>query len=379
MHFKLGHVTQQNKEEGYRNLQKTPYNQLKRPPATPSPKGKIRIGPNTALVVNPGGLRMWSSTPHAQGSRIVGYLKHLERVEVIKRETREPGILYLVKDLLGRIGYVVGHGLKCFFNQCPEPTETTHYVPRKYDFKPFIAGTSKEPEISYNDITQGQIGDCYFAAALSSVAKVNPQLIKNAIIKTNTKGVYYVMLYDVFDSNARSKINGSTTIGKRIQVRVDMRDELDTNEGNIAEITSDDKETKNGRSVSELWPAILERAFAQYLQNKGLHGYKGLHKGGTWEGLALLTGKIPKEYRNKRFYKSGSNSFAKDLKEGLVGQNNKRRMAVVATGEPVKVLDNLLSQNLVVNGINNYIRPLVSNFLSEVLSEEIFFIGIYQG
>ncbi|MFN8672061.1 MAG: C2 family cysteine protease [Candidatus Sericytochromatia bacterium] len=62
----------------------------------------------------------------------------------------------------------------------------------------------KASDINYKDIKQGNVGDCYFLAALTSLAKVNPQKIKD-MIKDNGDGTYNVKF-----NNTSIKVNKPT-------------------------------------------------------------------------------------------------------------------------------------------------------------------------
>lgn len=53
----------------------------------------------------------------------------------------------------------------------------------------------KASDINYKDVTQGTIGDCYLLATLVSLAKTNPQKIKD-MIKDNGDGTYNVKFSD---------------------------------------------------------------------------------------------------------------------------------------------------------------------------------------
>jgi hypothetical protein len=56
---------------------------------------------------------------------------------------------------------------------------------------PFVQGAGDTDAISPNDVTQGQLGDCYLMASLAAVARANPQLIRD-MIKDNGDGTYDV-------------------------------------------------------------------------------------------------------------------------------------------------------------------------------------------
>ena len=118
----------------------------------------------------------------------------------------------------------------------------------------------------YDDIRQGQIGDCYFMASLSAVAKANPGFLSKSI-RLNADGTYPVRFFKK---------------GKPVYVRVD-----------------NDFPQKNGRPIygsssdsGELWVAVMEKAYAK-LNN----GYEKIGKGGWPENaLQTITGIDAKNY-----------------------------------------------------------------------------------
>ena len=56
---------------------------------------------------------------------------------------------------------------------------------------PFAQGAGDADAISPNDVTQGQLADCYLLSSLAAVAQARPDLIRN-IIKQNSDGSYTV-------------------------------------------------------------------------------------------------------------------------------------------------------------------------------------------
>jgi hypothetical protein len=60
---------------------------------------------------------------------------------------------------------------------------------RRSDESLFVNG------VSYNDVDQGQLGDCSFMASLASVAALDPNFIYE-MITDNHDGTYTVRLYN---------------------------------------------------------------------------------------------------------------------------------------------------------------------------------------
>jgi hypothetical protein len=123
----------------------------------------------------------------------------------------------------------------------------------------FVGGAAAD------DVGQGRIGDCYFLASLAAVAKTHPELIKRAVHE-NKDGTFTVTFKDKSQS---------------VPITVDA----DFPEGARGQAFGRGLDV-NARGP-ELWPAIFEKAFAQW---KG--GYQKLNQGGfADEVLPTLTGK----------------------------------------------------------------------------------------
>lgn len=123
--------------------------------------------------------------------------------------------------------------------------------------------------VSYDDVVQGQIANCYMVGAFSSVAWSNPDLIRDAI-KENPDGTFTVRFFEPRGFN------------------LPMREVTVTVDGDLP-LSSSGGASRYGasRDRSELWVGILEKAYAEW---KG--GYEAIGNGGrAGEVMSALTGK----------------------------------------------------------------------------------------
>lgn len=127
----------------------------------------------------------------------------------------------------------------------------------------FIAGKTDGKAIHPNDVSQGQVGDCYLIASLASFADQNPEVIRQIIV-ANPDGTFTVTLY-VRDEHGQLVPR---------EVVVDPRN----HSGNHVNF---------GDNNREAWPLLIEQAYAQLYG-----GYDQIGQGG-FPGTALeaLTGK----------------------------------------------------------------------------------------
>lgn len=136
--------------------------------------------------------------------------------------------------------------------------------------------------LSSQDILQGELGDCYFLAAISSIAE-HPDRLKRIILCKENKGdgIYAVALC----------LNGVWE-----EVLLD----------DYAPCRSDNKLAFNSSKFNELWVVLLEKAWAK------VHGgYLNIEAGLTREALRDLTGASAKTY----FLKQKPESIWKRLME----------------------------------------------------------------
>lgn len=125
--------------------------------------------------------------------------------------------------------------------------------------------------ISPRDVGQGDLGDCFFLSALVAVANTSPALIRRAIRK-HRDGTWTVTF------NERTRRGTVCPVAITVDARFPA-----TRRG--AQVFG--KGLEDDRHGQELWPALFEKAFAQW---KG--GYDVIDKGGYGrEALEALTGK----------------------------------------------------------------------------------------
>ena len=121
--------------------------------------------------------------------------------------------------------------------------------------------------ISYDDVVQGSIANCYMVSAFSSLAQANPDTIKNAITD-NRDGTYSVRFFE------------KDAYGRYKPVTVTVDSDIATDFG----ISNKYAKARDGK---EQWVTVLEKAYAQW---KG--GYEAIGNGGrAGEVFEALTGR----------------------------------------------------------------------------------------
>jgi hypothetical protein len=120
--------------------------------------------------------------------------------------------------------------------------------------------------VSGQDPMQNYIGDCYLMAAMSSVAQASPDTIKNAF-KDLGGGKYEVTLYDHKAGN------------KYEPHKVVIDKDLPMNDWNGRVYAS-------AKDPKELWPSLLEKAFAQRAGS-----YGKIEAGVPGDAMSAITGK----------------------------------------------------------------------------------------
>lgn len=121
--------------------------------------------------------------------------------------------------------------------------------------------------VSFEDVIQGSIGDCYFVGSISAVAYANPQAIQDAI-KDNGDGTFTVRLYQKSSS------------GKLTAKYIRVDDDLPSSGAGYS------PKYAKARDSKELWVSILEKAYASL---NG--GYEKIGNGGfSTDVMTAVTG-----------------------------------------------------------------------------------------
>ena len=119
---------------------------------------------------------------------------------------------------------------------------------------------------SENDIVQGQIGDCYFLSVLSSVAKLDPNKIRQSILDMGD-GTYLVQF---------------TKGGKNVYVHVD---------GELPVLSDGQLDYAGLGAGTSTWVAIMEKAYAVFSGPKP--SYASID-GGWMDEVYSALGDLPK-------------------------------------------------------------------------------------
>ena len=171
----------------------------------------------------------------------------------------------------------------------------------------YATGAGDTNQIDLNDISQGNIGDCYLMSAMGAVARSHPEVIQNMISENrdaNGNVVSYTVTFHETD-NGFLGIPGFFGQSHDKEVRITV-DATFPSGDNHARTSSSDTDS-NGRT--EIWPLIIEKAYAQY---KG--GYDDIGDGGDPANtLSAITG------RDTNRVSPGDYSFEtlqKDLNDG---------------------------------------------------------------
>ncbi|MCP2727000.1 C2 family cysteine protease, partial [Limnofasciculus baicalensis] len=150
-----------------------------------------------------------------------------------------------------------------------------------FEGTPFIKGLEDLNDISSNDVDQGDLGTCGFAAGMMAVARANPSLIRD-LIDDNRDGTYNVKLYTESGVQIIKVTPYFPSAAPGIPAYAGVGDKT--------------------RELKELWPMLLEKAYAQYKEGygktgKGEGGYDLIGKGGhPGDAVEILTGTPASSY-----------------------------------------------------------------------------------
>jgi len=137
--------------------------------------------------------------------------------------------------------------------------------------KLFLADEENKKEILISDINQGEVGDCYFLAAIGAIAHANPEFMKRMISridtnKNNNDLQSHSFFVRFFDSNKSEKY-----------VAVDDKFWFFTEANDQMPVYAKYGVVKDNEV--EIWPMILEKAWAKVNGNyESINGSNSEHK-----------------------------------------------------------------------------------------------------
>lgn len=151
------------------------------------------------------------------------------------------------------------------------------HVPLFNGYSP-VPSEGDESALHANDVDQNSLGDCYFLAGVAGLANYDQALVEQAIVD-HGDGTYTVTLYEDIDGNLEP-----------IEVTVDALMPL-TEEYDELDVWLESRHTA-GAADGELWPRVLEKAYAQLLgEGDIVGGYREIIGGYGHVALEALTGR----------------------------------------------------------------------------------------
>jgi hypothetical protein len=166
------------------------------------------------------------------------------------------------------------------------PGGTGEYYPDQYEAENLPLFGPSGP--SYLDVNQGDLGDCYFLAALGETAYLDPSLIEN-MIRENPNGTYSVKF--MVDGNA-----DYVTVNDELPIMLTQT-------------------AQNGSSMQfdnspYLWSPLIEKAYAELMEQQGVEVGATLNvhqdsyaatSGGWGNGITAITGQSTSFYYASAF------------------------------------------------------------------------------
>lgn len=215
----------------------------------------------------------WSGTGVRSGGRVLADLRAHTGITDALRKARakgpqglfltfspsEDGSVWQVRGSVNEAIWLRGWGRE----SAVEPNRITiaNATHKSVEGVHFLKGSGDAREIEKEDVAQGQLGDCYFLAALAAVADAQPQRIRGRL-------------------RAVSPNESEVFLSKRwIPVSHKL---VTSSHGGRSYVGSDSVYVNNTR-IHELWPALYEKAL---VINGG--GYEEVEGGMVWTGLKLL-------------------------------------------------------------------------------------------
>jgi hypothetical protein len=178
-----------------------------------------------------------------------------------------------------------GTGFRVFPTDATERPATTG---PSYAYEPvrgvaFLKGEGDAHDVDVNDIAQGGLGDCYLIAGIAAVARTHPHRIRS-MIETLPDGTFAVYLWQ-HEHLWRDRVSRRGAGIRATRVIVD--DAFPTTNGTSPAYAKwGDTAVVDGQQVRELWPMILEKAWAKHMK-----GYEAIEGGWAPTAMTFFSGR----------------------------------------------------------------------------------------
>ena len=234
-----------------------------------------------APVVHPGDEVALNPQPLPPREALLGGLPHRGSVAAIRAALDQPQLRPargINKALIGAL-----------FPPAPDPlghrrlvnifSGTSLNTPPPTAQKLFVKGAGDVDAVSFNDIHQEQVGDCFLLGSLAAIARQDPQRIRDMVVD-NGNGTYTV----TFKERHGGGVFGSPP--EYVDVPITVTADFPGGLGGEGHAASGD----TGWGTVEIWPLVIEKAYGQYLTCQDPYG--ALDRGGSSERmLEMLTGR----------------------------------------------------------------------------------------
>lgn len=138
---------------------------------------------------------------------------------------------------------------------------------KRFEGVPFVQGEGDATDIHASDPTQGQLGDCYLIAGMISLARVERGRERlRAMIREVEPGRWVVTLRGegqfLIDQKERTDEKVDPRLHYTHRVTVDDRLPVGWGGGLVFSQQADTRR-EGGKTIHELWPNLIEKAYAQ--------------------------------------------------------------------------------------------------------------------